>query len=447
MARVRSTARVSREGDETKATETAPISEVMKRSGLVVADEGASNAEAEQTVVEGEDVVESVEDYNILIPTKPSHLDFEKSTVTEDDMPMMMKLGYFGEAESKLIRFAGEETIPEPKKDEVIVFKSFFRAGLRFPLNEMIGVVLKNFEIYLHQLTPNAIVRLSVFIWALRSQGMSLDAEAFCRVHELHYQTKARADGIHENFGCYNFAYQKDTKAPVLSYRTKWPTEWKNERFYMKADKKRREKLMIMVMSPLSLSFGMTQSLCNMQLGSPCQLAEVDFRVVAKQISTRDLVQEYLANRTYSTSSGWGLPKKKEAGKKHELVRLAYRFKFEKQFKKPCKEWLDMIDTMCNEILGNYTKKEDQPMTAAFGTRPKRRLNWVMDALKFEYPDYERLDKGAEGVKRKRIVSILSRQTTRMVKEDEKASKKTKTAPEPKVAVSKRGGLKLRSRR
>jgi hypothetical protein len=68
-----------------------------------------------------------------------------------------------------------------------------------------------------------------------------------------------------------------------------------------------------------------------------------------------------------------------------------------------------MIETMCNEILGNYTKKEDQLMTAAFGTRPKRRLNRVMDGLKFEYPDYERLSKGAEGVKRKRIVSILNR--------------------------------------
>jgi hypothetical protein len=86
---------------------------------------------------------------------------------------MMMKLGYFGEAESKLVRFAGEETTPVLKKDEVVVFKSFFRAGLRFPLNEMIGEVLKNFEIYLHQLTPNTIVRLNIFIWTLRSQGMS----------------------------------------------------------------------------------------------------------------------------------------------------------------------------------------------------------------------------------------------------------------------------------
>ena len=105
-----------------------------------------------------------------------------------------------------------------------MVFKSFFRAGLRFPLNEMIGEVLKNFEIYLHQLTPNDIVRLSIFIWALRSQGMDPNAEAFCRVHELHYQTKARADGLHKNFGRDNFAYRKDTRAPVIGYRTKWPT-------------------------------------------------------------------------------------------------------------------------------------------------------------------------------------------------------------------------------
>ena len=73
--------------------------------------------------------------------------------------------------------------------------------------------------------------------------------------------------------------------------------------------RKNREKLMSMVMSPLSLSFGMTRPLCNMQLGSPCQLAEVEFRVVVEQISIRDLVQEYLANQTYPTSSGWGMPR------------------------------------------------------------------------------------------------------------------------------------------
>ena len=61
-----------------------------------------------------------------------------------------------------------------------------------------------------------------------------------------------------------------------------------------------------------------------------------------------------------------------------------------------------------------------------------------MDALNFEYPDYERLSKGAEGTKRKRVVSVLSRQATRMVKEDEKILKKRKPSPEPKAATSKK---------
>jgi hypothetical protein len=133
MARVRSTARVTHEVEETEATETAPISEVMIQSGLVVTegttDEGAPVAEAEQTIAK-EDGEKDEEDYSILIPSKSSHLDFEKSTVSEADMPMMMKLGYFGEAERKLVRFAREETTPASKDDEVVVFKSFFRAGL-----------------------------------------------------------------------------------------------------------------------------------------------------------------------------------------------------------------------------------------------------------------------------------------------------------------------------
>jgi hypothetical protein len=49
--------------------------------------------------------------------------------------------------------------------------------------------------------------------------------------------------------------------------------------------------MMTMVISGMRLSFEMTRHLCHMQLGSPCQLADVEFRVVAAEISTRDLVQ------------------------------------------------------------------------------------------------------------------------------------------------------------
>jgi hypothetical protein len=76
-------------------------------------------------------------------------------------------------------------------------------------------------------------------------------------------------------------------------------------------------------------------------------------------------------------------------------------------------------------------------MSAAFGSRPKRRMNRVMDALHFEYLDYERLKKGVEGQKRKRVVSVVGRQAARMVKEDEENLKKKKLSPEPKAVASK----------
>src|SRR5688572_399897 len=430
MARVRSTARVEREGEETEASETLPISEAMQRSGLVISEkiphDDAEQAEQANAEAEDEDIEETdpEDDYRIAMPSKPSHLDFGKSSVSKADLSKMVKSGFFNENQKKLLHFGGEETTPKPEKDEIVIFKSFLKAGLRFPLHGIIAEVLKRFGIYFHQLTPNAIVRLSVYIWALRSQAVEPFADSFCRVHELHYQTKARKDGLHNNFGCYNFAYRKTTKFPVISYRSKWAAGWKSEWFYVKVDDD-KEKL---VQSPLELIFGETRPRCNMTPEGPTQQAMNEFRIIAEHISTRDLVQEFLAFKVFPSVKEWEMPKLKGEKKEGELVRLPYYFKFKKYFKTPCQEWLDTIEVMCNEILGNYSKKEDQLMTAAFGTRPKRRLNRVLDALSFEYPDYENLNKGVGGRKRKRIAEALN--------EDEKEPPKKKNIPKKRKVLS-----------
>jgi hypothetical protein len=122
----------------------------MRCSRLIV-QEGEESAtkkdvvitEAEQTIAEA--ASDDEEDDGILSPSKPSHLEFGKSTVKAEDLILMKKLGYFGKDDDELIRFVGHEVIPEPRDDEFVVFKSF-RAGLRFPLYEMIGDVLKNFK-------------------------------------------------------------------------------------------------------------------------------------------------------------------------------------------------------------------------------------------------------------------------------------------------------------
>jgi hypothetical protein len=127
------------------------------------------------------------------------------------------------------------------------------------------------------------------------------------------------------------------------------------------------------------------------------------------------------------------MPKLEGEKKKRELVQLPYSYKFKKHFKKPCQEWLDTIEIMCNDILGNYSKKEDQLMTAAFDSRPKRRSNRVLDALNFDYPDYEQLGGDVEGPKKKRIASALDKESTRLAKKEQEISKKL--SPEPKVTA------------
>jgi hypothetical protein len=61
-----------------------------------------------------------------------------------------------------------------------------------------------------------------------------------------------------------------------------------------------------------------------------------------------------------------------------------------------------------------------------------------MDDLNFEYPDYERLDRGAEGQKRKRVASVLNKEDAKLVKDDEEKLKKRMLRPEPKTDASKK---------
>jgi hypothetical protein len=39
--------------------------------------------------------------------------------------------------------------------------------------------VLKIYQVYLHQLTPEAIIRMGIFVWAVKSQGLEPSAKSF----------------------------------------------------------------------------------------------------------------------------------------------------------------------------------------------------------------------------------------------------------------------------
>jgi hypothetical protein len=76
------------------------------------------------------------------------------------------------------------------------------------------------------------------------------------------------------------------------------------------------------------------------------------------------------------------------------LVRLKYTFRFGDQFIEPDDDWLKCIEATSYELLGLYSKAEDNALSAAFGSRKKKRLNRVFDAIWFMYPDYRYPSRG-----------------------------------------------------
>jgi hypothetical protein len=167
-------------------------------------------------------------------PWRPSHVVFEKSTIKQGQIEAM-RGRYLHDI--LIVRAGGKNNFPLPEADELVIFRSFMKAELLFPLDKMLVKVLKTFEIYLHQLTPEAIIKVGVFIWAMKSQGLEPDARCFCNMHELLYHTKATGkEQYHNNFGCYSFVHHAEASYLVSTFQKKWPCSWMQEWFYVKVD-------------------------------------------------------------------------------------------------------------------------------------------------------------------------------------------------------------------
>jgi hypothetical protein len=273
---------------------------------------------------------------------------------------------------------------------------------MRFPLSSFVVEVLKIFEIYLHQLTPESIIRMGIFIWVVRSQGLEPNAKSFCNIHELLYETKPWGkEQYHNNFGCYSFGSRSGSSCPMPTFQKRWPGDWMTEWFYVKNDLKLQEDIKRIIMRPIWQRFGLRRPKVEMnEAAEKCQRA---FGVVCSLIGTRDLVQEHIAFRIWPLVEKWEMPKEtiKETDE-GGLVKLKYTFKYGDKFVEPDDDWLKSIETISDELLGVYSKAEDTALSAAFGGRKRKRLNRVFDAIGFVYPDYHY---PAQGEKRKKTSS------------------------------------------
>jgi hypothetical protein len=91
--------------------------------------------------------------------------------------------------------------------------------------------ILLKFWVQLHQLTPNAIVQLLKYIWALMNFRGIPSTNGFAKRYELHYQLrKMEVDRVEVQgqYGCLNFHAKhggQGTKLTVV-VKNKWSGAW-----------------------------------------------------------------------------------------------------------------------------------------------------------------------------------------------------------------------------
>jgi hypothetical protein len=289
-------------------------------------------------------------------PWRPSHSVFGKSSIKQSHLDNMR--GRYFRDMSTVRADDGERTVPTPEENEVVIFPSFFKARLRFPLSRFMVEVLKIYQVYLHQITPEAIIRMGIFVSAVRSQGLEPNAKSFCSMHELLYETKPWGkEQYHNNFCCYSFVARSGSSCPVPTFRKRWPGDWMKEWFYVKNDLKAREDIKDIIMRPIWQRFDLRKP--KVEIDEAAEECRKAFGIVCSFIGTRDLVQEHIAFRVWPLVEKWEMPeetisKSDEGG----LVRLKYTFRYEGKFIEPDDDWLKCIKATSDELLGPYSRQK-----------------------------------------------------------------------------------------
>ncbi|KAK1608567.1 hypothetical protein QYE76_032240 [Lolium multiflorum] len=106
--------------------------------------------------------------------------EWERSKISNQDTNLLKKLGFLKKKEA--LRFPGEESFPTPGIGFRVTFTDHLIRDLSAPIHEFLRRLLLVYGLQLHQLTPNSILYISIFItlyecflgthpnWALRKR-------------------------------------------------------------------------------------------------------------------------------------------------------------------------------------------------------------------------------------------------------------------------------------
>jgi hypothetical protein len=186
-----------------------------------------------------------------------------------------------------------------------VVFEAFFVAGLRLPAHRFVAEVLQRFEVQVHQLTPNVVVALAKYVWAVTSYDGQPSVEVFAKNYCLHWQKRKIGNKIAQFGSCTFTPRTGKTSAEVVELvpcaRNMWGNWW-DYWFYVS-----RSEVEDLPGFP-------TTVMC-----SHCYVAFPQFEVVeddedegalwcaARISSGRDLVEEFIGYGVWPLAHGWML--------------------------------------------------------------------------------------------------------------------------------------------
>ncbi|KAK1651692.1 hypothetical protein QYE76_069497 [Lolium multiflorum] len=106
-------------------------------------------------------------------------LEWERSKISNQDVNLMKRIGLMKKEDA--IRFPSEESYPNPPMEYRVSFVDHLIRGLSTPIHDFLRGLLFVYGIQLHQLTPNSILHISIFITLLSNDLSVKDLEKLIR--------------------------------------------------------------------------------------------------------------------------------------------------------------------------------------------------------------------------------------------------------------------------
>ncbi|KAM0868448.1 hypothetical protein ACQ4PT_041307 [Festuca glaucescens] len=111
---------------------------------------------------------------------------WERSKISAQDNRLLKKMGLFNK---KAMKMPGDESSPHPPSGFRVTFVDFLIRGFSIPVHEFLRGLLFIYGIQLHQLTPNSLLHISIFVTL---------CECFLGIH-LHWGLWKRIFYLHRN--------------------------------------------------------------------------------------------------------------------------------------------------------------------------------------------------------------------------------------------------------